>query len=383
LIPGLDGLRAIAFLFVLGVHTDYFLFGWTGVLLFFVLSGFLITDILLRMKETLNPRDFFYKFYGRRLLRIVPLYYFYLFLMLGLTTFFIAIQYRENYMRLYQEQLPYGLLYLYNFFHAGAEFVESRFLTHFWSLSVEEQFYIVWPLVIFLTPREKLKSVFLGAILLGPLFRTALALIYNHTLFPFLYSNTAVGIYVLPFSHIDAFAMGAYMTRFEIPKARQQLAFFSIFLPTLGLGLEYFLSGKIEFLSSLGFQYPLGNGLRHIWGYTLIDYYFLLILYCVVREKLWVTWLEWPILRYLGKISYGLYIYHFAITWFAARIVSDLWQIPYETGKPLILVLTLLLSIVAASLSYRWVEKPLLNLKDRYFSLKTQTPNNLGQISKL
>jgi peptidoglycan/LPS O-acetylase OafA/YrhL len=374
LIPGLDGLRAIAFLFVLLVHTDYFLFGWTGVLLFFVLSGFLITTVLLRMKETLAPQAFFYKFYGRRFLRIFPLYYFYLFLMLGVTAILIALEYRQNYMLLYQQQLPYGLLYIYNFFHASAGYVESRFLTHFWSLSVEEQFYIFWPLVIFLTPREKLKTVFLAAIFAGPLLRTLTGLIYNSGSFGFLYPNTAVGVYVLPFSHIDAFAMGAYISRFEISKPRLQLIVMAVLLPAAGLGMEYFLRGQIEFVSSLGYQYPLGNGLRHIWGYTLIDYTFLLLIYCVVREKLWVKWLEWPPLRYLGKISYGMYIYHFAFTWFASRIVYDAWGVAFDAGKPLVLLVTFTLTLLTAALSYRWLEMPLLGLKDRYFGLKQTSP---------
>ncbi|MDX9992609.1 MAG: acyltransferase [Anaerolineales bacterium] len=374
MIPGLDGLRAIAFLFVLLVHTDYFLFGWTGVLLFFVLSGFLITTVLLRMKETLAPQAFFYKFYGRRFLRIFPLYYFYLFLMLGVTAILIALEYRQNYMLLYQQQLPYGLLYIYNFFHASAGYVESRFLTHFWSLSVEEQFYIFWPLVIFLTPREKLKTVFLAAIFAGPLLRTLTGLIYNSGSFGFLYPNTAVGVYVLPFSHIDAFAMGAYISRFEISKPRLQLIVMAVLLPAAGLGMEYFLRGQIEFVSSLGYQYPLGNGLRHIWGYTLIDYTFLLLIYCVVREKLWVKWLEWPPLRYLGKISYGMYIYHFAFTWFASRIVYDAWGVAFDAGKPLVLLVTFTLTLLTAALSYRWLEMPLLGLKDRYFGLKQTSP---------
>lgn len=374
MIPGLDGLRAIAFLFVLLVHTDYFLFGWTGVLLFFVLSGFLITTVLLRMKETLAPQAFFYKFYGRRFLRIFPLYYFYLFLMLGVTAILIALEYRQNYMLLYQQQLPYGLLYIYNFFHASAGYVESRFLTHFWSLSVEEQFYIFWPLVIFLTPREKLKTVFLAAIFAGPLLRTLTGLIYNSGSFGFLYPNTAVGVYVLPFSHIDAFAMGAYISRFEIPKPRLQLIVMAVLLPAAGLGMEYFLRGQIEFVSSLGYQYPLGNGLRHIWGYTLIDYTFLLLIYCVMREKLWVKWLEWPPLRYLGKISYGMYIYHFAFTWFASRIVYDAWGVAFDAGKPLVLLVTFTLTLLTAALSYRWLEMPLLGLKDRYFGLKQTSP---------
>jgi peptidoglycan/LPS O-acetylase OafA/YrhL len=372
LIPGLDGLRAIAFLFVLLVHTDYFLFGWTGVLLFFVLSGFLITDILLKMKETLSPRDFFYKFYGRRLLRIFPLYYFYLFLMLGVTAIFIAFEYRPNYMLLYQEQMPYALLYLYNFFHASAGYVESRFLTHFWSLSVEEQFYIFWPLIIFLTPRDKLKPVLLAAILAGPLFRALTGFVFNSGAFSLLYSNTAVGVYVLPFSHIDAFAMGAYISRFDIPKARWQLIGMAFLLPAAGLGMETYLRGGVEFVSSLGYQYPLGNGLRHIWGYTFINYTFVLLIYCVVREKMWVSWLEWPVLRYLGKISYGLYVYHFAMTWFASRIANDVLGVSFETAKPLVLILTFILSVIAASLTFHYLEKPLLGLKDRYFSTKTK-----------
>lgn len=76
MIPGLDGLRAIAFLVLFGLHTDYLQFGWMGVQLFFVLSGYLIAGILLCMKENLPARQYFLKFYGRRFLRIFPLYYF-------------------------------------------------------------------------------------------------------------------------------------------------------------------------------------------------------------------------------------------------------------------------------------------------------------------
>ena len=75
MIPGLDGIRAIAILLVFFLHADYVYIGWVGVQLFFVLSGFLITNILLRMKETESGKDFFKKFYGRRFLRIFPLYY--------------------------------------------------------------------------------------------------------------------------------------------------------------------------------------------------------------------------------------------------------------------------------------------------------------------
>ena len=104
MIPGLDGLRGIAFLLVFALHTDYLQVGWVGVQLFFVLSGFLITGILLDMKKSLPPREYFSKFYGRRFLRIFPLYYFYLLLMTGVVFWLIAIAYRPNYMKLFLER---------------------------------------------------------------------------------------------------------------------------------------------------------------------------------------------------------------------------------------------------------------------------------------
>lgn len=99
-IRGLDGLRGIAFLLVFGLHTGYIRFGWMGVQLFFVISGFLITDILLRMKETLTPGGYFLKFYARRFLRIFPLYYFFLIALAGLAMWLASVHYKPNVMRL-------------------------------------------------------------------------------------------------------------------------------------------------------------------------------------------------------------------------------------------------------------------------------------------
>src|ERR1051325_8359241 len=116
MIPGLDGLRAIAFLLVFAFHTEYLQIGWIGVQFFFVLSGFLITGILLDMKKSLPPRDYFLKFYGRRFLRIFPLYYFYLLLMAGLLFWLISLYYRVNYLKIFFEQAKYAIFYVYDFF---------------------------------------------------------------------------------------------------------------------------------------------------------------------------------------------------------------------------------------------------------------------------
>ena len=156
MIAGLDGLRAVAFLIVFFFHTRNLPVGWMGVQLFFVLSGFLITDILLRMKEQLPRREFFVKFYGRRFLRIFPLYYFYLALLAAFIFLLPALDLQALNTELGKRFLNHiwvAALYMYDFFHASALFERSRFFTHLWSLSVEEQFYLLWPLLIFLTPR--------------------------------------------------------------------------------------------------------------------------------------------------------------------------------------------------------------------------------------
>src|SRR5258707_2269857 len=135
MIPGLDGLRALAFLAVLGRHTDNFKFGWAGVQLFFVLSGFLITDILIQMKARLPRRDFFIKFYGRRFLRIFPLYYFYL---LILVCFILILPYldfkplQKEPSENFWDQLRYAVSYLYDFYRAGASSTPSHFFYHLW-----------------------------------------------------------------------------------------------------------------------------------------------------------------------------------------------------------------------------------------------------------
>jgi peptidoglycan/LPS O-acetylase OafA/YrhL len=371
MIPGLDGIRALAFLLVFSLHTDYIYIGWVGVQLFFVLSGFLITNILLRMKETLGAGDFFKKFYGRRFLRIFPLYYLYLLIMFIVTAVLISYEYRINYMQLFQDQLPYALAYVYNFFNASSAYNgESWLVGHLWSLSVEEQFYIIWPLLIFLTPRKHLKKLFIAAILAGPLFRLAISFLYKYYGVPFLYSDYSVAIYVLPFSQLDAFGLGAFISRFEIPKARLQFFALLLLLPIIGFATTYWSTGEWGASTALGFRYPLGKDLKQVWGYIYLNYTCALLIYLVVKEKFLVRILDHKFISYLGKISYGLYVYHFAIVWFVRRI-RDL-NISESVAKPLTLVISAVLVYFVASLSYKYFEKPILDLKDRFFPLQTE-----------
>jgi peptidoglycan/LPS O-acetylase OafA/YrhL len=369
MIPGLDGLRAIAFLLVFALHTGHLQIGWIGVQFFFVLSGFLITGILLDMKETLKPGEYFRKFYGRRFLRIFPLYYFYLVLMAGVTILLISIPFRPNYMKIFLEQVWYAVFYVYDFFFSTAFFKLSHFLDHFWSLSVEEQFYIFWPLLILLVPEKWSKRLFLFFIVLGPAFRLFFHFIYFSGVFRFFAKEVSLAVYPLPFSHVDAFAFGAYLSRHSIPNARVQFFFLLGAIPLIGFATQFIATGEMGSTSAFGYPLHMPEAYQYIWGYTLLNYFFAVTIQIVARQGMFNKFLNWSVMRYLGKISYGLYVYHFPIIWFSSQFVghnmNDLSLTPFSA------LTAFLVTLLTASLSYHMMERPLLGLKDRYFPLKS------------
>lgn len=374
MISGLDGLRAIAFLMVLGYHTGELEFGWAGVQFFFVLSGFLLTGILLRMKDILPVKEYFYKFYGRRILRIFPLYFLYLFLLSLATYKQNAISWsllRTEIQTNVQPQLGYAYFYLYDFVHASVLFKNTRFLVHLWSLSLEEQFYVFWPLILFFTPKEKLKRLFLLIILAGPLLRILTYLIYSHHLFPSLLDNAYVAVYVLPFSHVDAFAFGAYISTFGLPHPRKQLLILASATPLLGFMSQYVSTGAIQ-LTSLGYEFPMFTAYKFVWGFSVLNYFFALIIHTVDRTKFFTAILDHFILRYLGKISYGLYVYHLPVIWFLLAFqLEHKLPIPFYLGQTRTYFLVLLITVIIASVSFRLFEKPINELKDRFFPLRS------------
>ena len=367
MIAGLDGLRAIAFLIVFFFHTRNLPFGWLGVQLFFVLSGFLITDILLRMKEKLPRREFFTKFYGRRFLRIFPLYYFYLILLTALIFLLPVLDLkglRTEISAKFFNQIWVATFYAYDFFHASSFFVRSHFFTHLWSLSVEEQFYLMWPLLIFLTPREKFKQLCLTAIGLGFIFRLAITLIYRTQLFPFLLTDPQQAVNVLPFSHLDAFAFGAYISRFELPRPRLQLLALTVTVPAIGLLTDFLSKGTVTL--ALGYDLPMTGFYKEVWGYTLLNYLFAVLIYCVARTNFLTGILESAPLRYLGKISYGLYVYHYGIIAIIVALFRK-YDIDYSLRSPQMFVVSMSATLLIATLSFYLLEKPIINLKDRIF----------------
>lgn len=371
MIAGLDGLRAAAFLIVFFFHTRNLPFGWLGVQLFFVLSGFLITDILLRMKEKLPRREFFAKFYGRRFLRIFPLYYFYLALLTALIFLLPALDLkglRTELGKNFLNQIWVSTFYMFDFFHASAFFERSRFFTHLWSLSVEEQFYLLWPLLILLTPRGKFKQLCFTAIGLGFVFRLIITLVYRTQAFPFLLSDPQQAVNVLPFSHLDAFAFGAYISRFELPRPRLQLLALTVTVPALGLLTDYLSKGSMTL--ALGYDLPMTGFYKEVWGYTLLNYLFAVLIYCVARTNFLTGILESAPLRYLGKISYGLYVYHYGIIAITIALFRK-YGLDYSLRSPQMFIVTFSATLLIAALSFYLLEKPIINLKEKLFRVSS------------
>lgn len=366
-IPGLDGLRAVAYLFVFFYHARYLDVGWIGVQFFFVLSGFLITGILLDMKRSLPKGGYFLKFYGRRFLRIFPLYYFYLLLAGVVSSWLISLSYRTGYMELFREEVHYALFYVYNFMLAFSDRDPSFMLEHLWSLSVEEQFYVIWPILILLTPERFQKRLFLALILLGPIFRGG---------FHFLYASSGSSIFspgslhMLPFTHMDSFAIGAYVNVFGLSHARKQFYVLLVLVPLVGFASQYLSTGQFGAFSTFGYPPLMANGYQSIWGYSLLNYFFVVTIQAAAQEGLFNRFLDWAPMRYLGRISYGLYVYHQPITWFAFE-VREL-GLDAGTTQLIAAIIAFFGTLLTASASYHFMEKPLLNLKGRFFPLRSE-----------
>ena len=120
----------------------------------------------------------------------------------------------------------------------------------------------------------------------------------------------------------------------------------------------------------LGYPFSLPKAYQFVWGYSLLNYWFAVTIYAIAREGLFNRFLEMKVLKYLGKISYGMYVYHLAIIWFVARIRDFLPISGEPMAKFLTALIALPITVLVASLSYYFMEKPLLNLKNRFFVLK-------------
>ncbi len=390
-LPGLDGVRGLAILLVmlshfivvgnnLGTGTPIARFlhsGYLGVDLFFVLSGFLITGILIDSKSSPN---YFGTFYMRRALRIFPLYYG-LLAVSWLTVIFITPQ--DKPLLTGHDSMAWYWLYASNIGMAvKGDWLASPTwvgLGHFWSLAVEEQFYLVWPLVVYLTPVKHLKRLCWVLVVASPFVYMALPHLFGggDPKYPEAFAAGNRATYVSTLGRLGSLAAGGWLAiiwrtpgawpKFKhllIPCAvvsgvlllldRSILPILSFMEPTLALLLGAALVG----LAAGGKDGPL-------------------------RSDFFAT----PVLRWLGKYSYGIYVYHHALKPVWIHFLWDGWITRiFGSGWPATLCYTATAtaaSLILAWLSWALFEGPILSLKSRFDYSSRKAPESDAKPSSL
>jgi peptidoglycan/LPS O-acetylase OafA/YrhL len=362
-IPALDGIRGLAIIWVVlhnataqdspsprGVLYLLTLFthtGWIGVQLFFALSGFLITAGLL--DSQLAPH-YFRDFYAKRALRILPLYYAVLLVLLVILPRILALHAPFS-------NHPQASLWLFitNWTHSA-----PYGFAHFWSLAVEEQFYLVWPLVVCWLPPRRLMTACVWIAVGAFVVRSAMVA----------YGADSQTIYENTICRMDALALGgAAACVLRVPFLRDQV---SRRLDVIGVVTLILFAAGFPLTHAYATTGPSGE----TFGYTLLALCSATLVMAVALSQgrargVVMPFLAWRPLRSCGKYSYAMYIFH--------NLLHKLWGEPWLIGRfgerPSVQVVfvyglvILLLSYLLAFCSYHLLEKRFLRLK-RFFELR-------------
>ena len=349
----LDGLRALAVLMVVGYHwlpgllpQGLMNLGWSGVDLFFVLSGFLITGQLL---DERGVPGWYGRFIARRALRILPLYY------TALLLFVAWAHYSgdpDTHATLVG--MPWFWTYTPNLWFSFAGMPgDDGFLNHFWSLGVEEQFYLLWPLVIAWVPGRRLPLIALGGMLVG------LVLRHMHPVLPFAYA--------FPFAHADGLLWGSTIA-WAIRNKPQVLT--RMWKPTLLIALTGLIL-LIVGTAPLSIHHPVF--IR--WGPTLFPALFAALLCSTfaVNEgwrRYWQRPLGLPLFALIARYSYGIYVIHWPVLLFRSHILELLICAGADAERvgTVFAVFYFPLVLVLAMLSHHLLERPFLSLKRHFLT---------------
>ncbi len=361
-IPELDGLRGLAILLVILCHyvgnpnhaplgywphrfLAAFTIGWSGVDLFFVLSGFLIGGILLDARN--SPR-YFRAFYMRRVFRILPIYY--LWTLLFAATVIAALVFFPGRLGVASSDLlrvPVQLLFLQNIYPGMSHFMWTWFAVT-WSLAVEEQFYLLAPPLIRYLSRPALVRLLAFALFIAPVLR--------YLVFRYLPNGSVAAMFLMP-CRADSLSCGMLLAvawrdaRFlELLRGREALLQRLLFVLFLGVG------GLLWWL-----VHPV-NAVTVTIGLTWLALFYSALLLTVISQT--GGWLaavtRWRFLGWLGGISYCVYLLHDAFHFFAHRILLHAEPQLYSLSHLAVSVFALLATLAVASFSWRFFEKPLI-----------------------
>lgn len=341
--PGLEGLRGLAILLVLVFHAvpGALPGGFIGVDIFFVLSGFLITRILID-EHLRHQKINLATFYIRRCLRLMPA----LALMLGAFIIFTIVFYpREQQPSLWGEA-AISAIYMTNWARAF-DLYTFQFLGHTWSLAIEEQFYLLWPGLLYLLLKSRTSARYLGWIILAIIVASVLWRAYL-----FVEGYSAMRIYNGLDTRADGLMLGAGLAAILYAYPVGPDARLIPWLRAAGFG-------ALASLALLASMATWDNPLMIYGGYSLTG----LLSACLLADMTINTdgqlrkLFSGTLIRWIGQISYGLYLWHFPIYCALLKAGLNQWQT---------LLLGIPLSFVAASTSYYLLERPCLTLKKRY-----------------
>lgn len=365
----LDGLRGIAVILVMALHifkradiftangTLHFItsltsVGWVGVDIFFVLSGFLITSILLKTRV---KAGYFKNFYMRRALRIFPLY----FVCVAVILYFIP-RLDPVFVPEIPRVIPFLVLYQQNWINLLDGMWLTLYLSVTWSLAIEEQFYLVWPAAVYFSRKETLVKMSIWVIVISILARIAGVLFWDDIGFvsKFFFYNT--------FTRFEQLAFGALLAiGFTFTEWRERLR--TISLPIFLVSLIAFLI--LCFISLPGIPHPIYDNVPlTLGGYTAASIFTAaLIGYLVLSSEKTIihNFFQNKILIFFGKHSYSMYLLHMT---FALILLDFFWKDGYRGWQIYVVYIASVFgsTILVSFLTWHLFEKHMLDLK-KYF----------------
>jgi peptidoglycan/LPS O-acetylase OafA/YrhL len=353
--PSLNGIRAICALMVIKEHAGWKIdgapqmleWGFLGVDMFFVISGFLIVSLLLRERDRQGHIDL-RQFYIRRTLRIFPIYY----LLIGLLFLVVVASYGHSTKTwdLFKWSFPVFLLYLQDLVP-----ISLGLLFHTWSLAMEEQFYLMWPSVERFLSRGVVPTLLL-LVVLNQLFNfgcfnDSLTAIYGP-------SGPFRPVFLITFTPILLGVLGAHAL--HDPAVGRLIAALlgNRFVPPLLLAVAVLVC-------------ELSTQLQGLTRLTLHCLFCLLLMALVINPRgVFSRTLQSRVMSYLGSISYGVYLYHTFILWALTRL--------FETRGLMLppvamFALAAPLAVCVAGMSFKYFETPMMNIRNRRAARRAAT----------